>query len=475
MKKVKITSLVLLSLIVIFSPFALVAAALLSTPNVYENTIYGELDDKFNLLTETEGEKIVVIGGSSVAFGLDSEKLSEYTGKPVVNFGLYAAIGTKAMLELSLAGIGEGDTVVLAPELDSQTMSMYFSAEHILPAVDEDYSMLWHFDSDDIFKLVGGSFAHAVKKLGFGEDILDPAGIYNSKNFNEYGDIKSGLREGNVMQLYYDPATRIVLDEGIVEKEFTDYLNEYISKCEGRGARVYFSYCPMNEAAIEDKTEESIAAFESFLKKNVKCDFISIMDDYILDKAYFYDTNYHLNDTGVELRTLTLAQDLLIAEGDFRDIMYDVPPPALPEVDVKYLGEDDENRKYFTFEKMENGAYMITGLTEEGRKQQTLTVPLGYNGYKVTAIASSAFSESNAASLIVTEDTNLRNFLDGAFYGSKISDIYIYYDFEREEDKLAPCGDFGGLRIHVKRGSAYTSHYDWQDSSGGFTLVLDIE
>jgi hypothetical protein len=279
------------------------------------------------------------------------------------------------------------------------------------------------------------------------------------------------------MQLYYDPNTPIDLSKEIVSADFIDYLNEYIAECEGRGATVYFSYCPMNDAALkEGVTEKSAKSFESFLKKNINCDFISNINDYILDKAYFYDTNYHLNDTGVLLRTALLSQDLLIALGVPRLVDTNIAPPPLPEVDVKYFGEADENARYFTYEKLPNGAYMITGLTEEGKGRESLTLPLGYDGYRVTAIGKEAFKDSALRKLTVTEDTSLRSFIDGAFSGSSVTDIYIYYDFTKQEDKLSPCADFGGkMRIHVRKSSAFTTHYDWLDSSGGYVFVTDID
>lgn len=477
MKKLKVIALTVLIITVILSPIIFVVSAIALTPKSYSNTIYGELDDKFERLNSVEGEKLVVIGGSSVAFGLNSAVLEDIVGMPVVNFGLYAAVGTKAMLELSLSAVGEGDIIVLAPELDSQTMSNYFSSEHILPAIDENYSMAKYFEKDEKLMLLGGSFAHAVNKLKLKGEIPNPKGIYNSNNFDEYGEIKAGLREGNVMQFYYDPEKMIELSENIVSEDFLDYLNGYIEECESRGATVYFSYCPMNEAALsEGTTDADIRKFEKYLEDNIRCEFISNINDYILDKAYFYDTNYHLNDIGALLRTKLLAQDILIAEDIPRLIDTEISPPPLPEIDVKYLGENDPNSEYFILEKAENGAYMIVGLTEAGKRMKTLTVPLGYEGYKVTALGRGALAGGAVTKLIVTEDTNLRNILDGAFSGSAVTDIYIYYDFDKESEKLAPCADFGGgMRVHVKNGSAFTTHYDWLDSSGGYYFVTDID
>ena len=74
--------------------------------------------------------------------------------------------------------------------------------------------------------------------------------------------------------------------------------------------------------------------------------------------------------------------------------------------------------------------------------------------------------------LTVTGDTNLRNFLGGAFDGSRIEDLYIYYDYTDDENKLFPAPDFGGLTIHVPESCAFISGYDWSaGSTGGFDVV----
>ena len=123
---------IIAAILVIVLPVGILLGMLFMLPPQYSNTFVGELDEKYNRLMEIDEPKIIVLGGSSVAFGLESEIIEEYTGMPVVNFGLYAALGTKVMLDLSKGGINEGDIVVLAPELDPQTMSMYFSSETTL-------------------------------------------------------------------------------------------------------------------------------------------------------------------------------------------------------------------------------------------------------------------------------------------------------------------------------------------------------
>ena len=92
-------------------------------PAQFGDTFMGELKHKVQLLRETEGKRLILVGGSSVAFGIDSALLQQhFPDYQVVNFGMYAALGTTVMLELSEPYIREGDIVILMPEQQAQTL-----------------------------------------------------------------------------------------------------------------------------------------------------------------------------------------------------------------------------------------------------------------------------------------------------------------------------------------------------------------
>lgn len=473
MKILRKISLILLSVLLIITPLIAVAGVAIITPAIYSKSFVGALNEKYERLTTIKEDKIIVVGGSSVAFGINSEYIEDNLEMPVVNFGLYGALGTVAMLELSLAGVREGDVVVLAPELDAQTMSMYFNSREMLRALDDDYTMASNLSIDNKLSLIGGLFEHAGEKMYYFKDKARPenSGIYAMSSFNEYLDIDAGLRTKNVLPLYYDPSTPILLDESIVEDAFLDKLNAYIEECQSRGATVYFSFCPINRLAVEN--EENKAEFIKFLEDNINCEIISDIDKYILDEAYFYDTNLHLNDAGVIVRSNRLIKDL----GKAMDVslmpLMDPPPPALPVFDYAYDGDVDENAKYFTFEVEKNGCIRITGLTELGKQQSSLTIPLGHEGRRVFSIGKNAFSGGIASKVTVTSDTNLRNFLEGSFDNSGVTDLYIYYNYTDDENKLFPAPNFGGLTIHVPEGTTFISSYDWSaGSTGGFDVQI---
>ena len=466
MKKLKISLAIALSLLSILSVILFPFAVAVLAPPVYSNTFVGVLDEKVERLASIEEKKIVVIGGSSVAFGLDSALMEEHLGMPVVNFGLYAAIGTKAMLDLSLPHIGEGDIVVLAPETDAQTLSLYFHGENMWKAVDDAPSLVLNLPSENQKEMLGSIYAHAADKLSvLLSERPDPAGVYNSKSFNAYGDV-SYPRAQNVMTLYYDPNTPISPDPSIVSEDFIAYVNEYISHCEEKGASVYYSFAPMNEAALAPSAnEESLQAFADYLKKEIHCEQISLIDSYILDPAYFYDTNYHLNDVGVILRTKNLIEDIRFANGDYTAVDIEVPEkPDLPDADIKFFGTD-ENAKYFVYETLQNGAkkgsLAIVGLTELGKQQKELTIPLGAENVKVTYLGANAFAGGVAETVIVPEHSNLRDSATGAFDGASVRRLHIRYEFVHDADELSPPASFGAVAVYVPKNSVYLTHYDW--------------
>ena len=332
MKAIKICALCLVAVLAIVSPFAIVIGAATLTPSQYSNTFIGALNEKYDRLHSIEEPKLVVVGGSSVVFGTDSEMLEKYTGMPVVNFGLYAALGTKLMLDLSRPAIGEGDVVVLSPELDPQTMSMFFSANQTLRALDDDFSMFWDLDVDNKLSVLGGMWRFAADKIKLmtSGTVLDPTDVYNAKNFDERGDLVYD-RPSNGMNLLYDPNTPISLTEELLDPEFIDYLNEYIADCERRGATVLFAYCPMNELAIDGQDEEARRQFHEYLDSVLDCEIIGDIEDAVMEEEYFYDTNFHLNDAGCALRSIKLTKAITVALGMSVTVEEPIPEkPALP-------------------------------------------------------------------------------------------------------------------------------------------------
>ena len=404
-------------LMLLLIPLALIVTDLV-IPRQFDDTYYGELREMYQKLTTTEGKKIVIIGTSSVAFGVDSALLTQelndcgldYT---VCNFGLYGTLGTKVMLDLSREHIGQGDIVILAPELDSQVMSLYFSGSEVWYAIENDFAMFCAIP--DKGSLMGSYAEYVAQKLSyFQSGKPEGSGVYAKASFDENCDLRHADRSYNIMTGGYDPNNRITFSTELLDEEYIDDLNEYYREISSRGAQMWYSFAPMNEASVTSDQEE----IDRFCDKLLNAiDFELLGDPYasIYEKEWFYDSNFHLNQAGMICRTLQLADEIKTKFGVTESCATQLPErPEMPELEI---GEEeaDVDTDCFVFEEQEDG-YAIIGLTEKGREAVALVIPGQYEGEPVISISQGVFSAAaGLEEVTVSKTVTVLN--DGIFAG----------------------------------------------------------
>jgi hypothetical protein len=434
----------------------------------------GALADKNRRLEIIGKPKIVVLGGSSIAFGLNSDLLSEELGMPVVNFGLYATLGTKLMLDLARTSIKSGDIIVVAPELDAQTLSLYFNAESAWQAFDSDMSMLKNARFENYGALAGNFWDYAVSKLRYKRyGGLDPEGVYSRSSFNVDGDI-SYPRPHNIMPLDFSPNHPIDLDPSILSADFADYLNKFIKFAKSKGAAVYFDFPPMNRLGVAQRGDgEAIYEFYLFLSENIGCEIIGNIESYILDERYFFDSNYHLNDSGVPIRTALLAEDIRRALDIYVPVAIKLPPPPEKPAGESASGEDAYSN-HFLYAPYAGGL-IIVGASEEAKSLSELDVPRFAEGKPVLAIGERAFSGCDMLEKLTIGD-NIAQFYDYAFEGCGRLEAIILNIAEPGaaavgDNFLGGAGD--GCRIYVSREAFgnFATDYFWSKYSGKMEVL----
>lgn len=463
-------------------PLVIIATVIFVLPPVYDDSFVGVLGDKYDHLNEVNRPKIIVIGGSSVAFGLDSWMIENELEYDVVNFGLYADLGTKLMMDLSKSNINEGDIIVLAPEMNAQTLSLYFNGDTTLQAIDGKPEMLLHISPDDYGSLIGSSLKYAMNKLGFiisGEKPDTGRPAYQKEYFNEYGDNTynrpynemTGIQ--NVITLDFHAKMN---DNNVTEyEEYIEYVNKYVHYAERKGAKVYFSFCPMNEAAMSsENNEDSIEDFYENLCKVLECRVISNVYDYILDEGYFYDSEFHLNNAGVTVRTARLIDDIkreleITTRTNYYDFMSGERINAIPAP----TGFIDPNESLFVYEEREEGGeiyYVICGLSEAGKKVESLTVASKHDGRPVKGIAADAFKESTVLKNVYISES-ITKIASYAFRGSTVTGIYMPESVSpsaitvpAKKDGLFIDGARSDIRIYVPNNLlSYLESVSWAD------------
>lgn len=295
-------------------------------PAQFGNTFMGELKSKYERLKSTEGKRIVLIGGSGAAFDCDSSMLEEFfPSYEIVNFGMYAGLGTKAVLDLSEAYIHEGDIVILSPEQSEQTLSDYFNGEYMWQAVDGAFRMLWDIKSENFETMLGNFPEFAFEKLKHVLKGQSPQtdSVYQKKSFNEYGDVELDVCRENVLPQGYDVNQKIRFDEDVVQPEFLEYMNDWACRLEDKGALVWYRYCPANVLAVKDT--KAVTSYDAFLRQELDFPIIGNPANSLMEAEWFFDTNFHLNQAGKKMNTIQLIRDIKAMLGDDRAVTVELP------------------------------------------------------------------------------------------------------------------------------------------------------
>lgn len=431
-------------------------------PAQYGETFMGELKHKVRLLRETEGKRIILVGGSSVAFGIDSALLEQhFPDYRVVNFGMYAALGTTVMLDLSEPYIREGDIVILIPEQQAQTLSDYFDAAVMWQGVDGAYELLLSLTPEQQGMMLGNFPSFAAQKFAWllRGNPPQPEGVYRRDSFNRYGDVSVDICSQNIMPGGFDAGTPIRFDSSLVTAEFAQRVNAYAASIGEKGASLWYAFCPMNAAAVDAYAD--VDGFYTSLQKQLSFPIIGNPHDSILDSGWFYDTNFHLNASGkiVYSRNLIRSMKAMLLDSSPTQISI----PSIPELAEAALWQgDDCHLEFFLLEEI-NGSIAVTGVTEAGARQPSLTVPSTWNGQPVTAIAANAFSNCSQLQAVIIQK-NIRSIADSAFSGcSALTQILV--------QSLSPSGcnvgrgllDGTGAKVYVSPDalSSYRTDYFW--------------
>ncbi len=409
MKKIWIfwTSLVLLLVI----PITLLAWGF-GLPAQFSETFLGELKYKVQRLAEAPGRRIVLVGGSSLAFGVDTGLMErELPGFSVVNFGMYAALGTTVMLDLSEPELREGDIVLLIPEQQAQTLSDFFDPGVAWQGLDGAFDLLLRLPKEKLGRLTGAFPAFAGEKLRyFLTGSPQPQGVYARASFDGAGDVVSPLCAQNEMPGGFDGNVPVRFDPSLLTEEFVQRVGEYRRAAEGRGAEVWYGFCPMNALATDTS---GIDDFCGALSEALSLPLVGDPMDSVLPAGWFFDTNFHLNSSGRTVYTRLLIRNIKAMLGDSSPTQ--IALPAMPPMASEGWEGDSGDAGCFTYETTQTGL-TVTGLTPEGLRRAALTVPAEFEGQPVTAIAQGAFSQA-AALERVTIQGNIRAIGDGAFSG----------------------------------------------------------
>jgi hypothetical protein len=276
--------------------------------------------DKDRLLRNTPSPKIMLVGGSNLAFGVDSRALQDSLGLHVANVGLYAKLGLRYMLAQAKPYIHRGDVVLIVPEYDQfygnfsegdQTLNtalLYAPSDRIGDFV-RSYSVI-----DVVLRprveRARRSFRQALAEaFGMGENYFPPDTnpVYNRRSFNEYGDAVSHLqRRGmNPDSIFVKPLPPA---KTFNKRTITD-LNSVADVARSRGAHAYYLFPSYIDRSYRINVA-SIDTLQGILRNQMRIPILGSPRDFVYPAKLFFDTRYHLTAEGRQLRTKEMIRIL---------------------------------------------------------------------------------------------------------------------------------------------------------------------
>jgi len=278
---------------------------------------WGATIDKHERLENAPEPRLILIGGSGLALGINSILLEEMTGYNPVNMSMAAGLGPDFMTREVLAGVRPGDVVavVLSYEalLVNTTNRCVLGLLHSRPAsiayVRDPFAILAMYATDLSNELRGASRAvwePFIERLGLRTPTPSET-RWSRDSFNRYGDVCYDREHDEaLLEMYY----RFPEAEPGYPDSVIILLNSFARECSSRGGTAVWSF-----PAIPDSTyalnHDVIEYLHERLSDDLEMEIINVPKEMVLPFGMFYDTGYHLTLEGATIRSGILGEGLL--------------------------------------------------------------------------------------------------------------------------------------------------------------------
>jgi hypothetical protein len=268
--------------------------------------------EKHKLIAETASPRLIIVGGSNVAFGFDSEYLQKSLGLPVINMGLHGGLGLRYSLSEITPYIRKDDVYVLSPEYPQfddpdgdltllQLLTVYprglqyITPENII-AFPRAFLQLSQFKRN------------WWGRIGFKSPSFDP--VYNRSAFNKNGDVISHLARMTPPHTNF-PKVLPLIGPTNSDCQAIKALEKFEQTCSARGATVFFAF----PAVVADYYRESenlknINLLDTNLRRFTRLVILGTPEENVFPSTDFFDAVNHLNKRPRFERTEHLLQDL---------------------------------------------------------------------------------------------------------------------------------------------------------------------
>ncbi|MBX2972677.1 MAG: hypothetical protein KF797_06210 [Flavobacteriales bacterium] len=250
--------------------------------------------------------KVVVIGGSNTAFGMDSELLERALCRPVVNMGIHGGLGMEFMVNEVKGRLGPGDLVIAAFELSCYAKPVTDNEVHVLTAdlAPGALDVMPWYRRPRIHVALAIMRCQAAWKHITGE--WEGAGgdrVYRADGFNTQGDMVAHLGLPQRDAARQSPVEHVM---PAFHRATLPVVRELADSVAAHGARLVVTWPAIAASSRRPDIEGTIST------RMAEAGYPLLGDPatYVFPDTAFHDTHYHLRAAGRRLRTERLIHDL---------------------------------------------------------------------------------------------------------------------------------------------------------------------
>lgn len=255
---------------------------------------FAAIADKHKYAQSIQKRKVILAGGSNLAFGIASDSIEKKVGVPVVNLGLYVGFGLDFILQETLSEVKKGDLVVLSTEYYLKKPGDDYAKQMAAFAYSPAYAYVGYENWLDILEKKAAFFSRYTRNLIFfpnrikSPQINDKISDYFRKGFSQKGDLLAHLNNPSIRPLN-DLAGLKNLNYSIEIQA----INQFVEHVRAKGGEVYWFYPCYSQTGYE-MNKGALEYYEKQIDKNINCLKINHLKDGIYPDDCFYDTHFHL-------------------------------------------------------------------------------------------------------------------------------------------------------------------------------------
>jgi hypothetical protein len=307
-------------LVVAFGIFAALTWLRLGVPTPGSNWCRQMQQKKEAIAAAVEGPRLLVVGGSSVLFGIQAELIQRETGRPTINLGTHAALGPRYLLHRARAVARPGDTILLALEYELYEWgdadgSRWMDAIYVdyLLSSDPDY-----FRSLPVARLFEVAMRQPIRQLRravksrFNPKPIPAVPIYDVANLNANGDLTghgAAQRPGRNLDVEQPHANLV---QGLQTNGGAwQIVADFCHWAETNQVRVLATFPNLAHQPEYDALagQQAPAAIEQFYRAH-HVPIVGTAREAMRPKEDYFDTRYHLTEEAAAERTRRLIAAL---------------------------------------------------------------------------------------------------------------------------------------------------------------------